>query len=131
MKSSKNSRNFLVRILLVLSGTLFLGLGILGIFVPVLPTTPFLLLASACYVRSSETLYNWLINTKWAGEYIRNYREGKGIPVRAKFFSVVLLWTTLILSAQFIENSIVKMLLVLVALAVPLLILSLPTLRQK
>lgn len=63
-----------VRILLIVCGTLSLALGILGIFLPVLPTTPFLLLAAACYARSSKRFYHWLMNTPWCGEYIHNYR---------------------------------------------------------
>jgi uncharacterized membrane protein YbaN (DUF454 family) len=69
-----------IRILLVIAGTLFVGLGIIGIFIPVLPTTPFLLLAAACYARSSRKFHEWLLNNRWFGDYIRNYLQGKGFP---------------------------------------------------
>jgi hypothetical protein len=73
---------------LIIAGTSFAGLGILGIFLPLLPTTPFLLLAAACYARSSERFYNWLLNNRWFGHYIRNYLEGKGVPLRVKVLSI-------------------------------------------
>ena len=63
---------------LILVGSLSIGLAFLGIFLPLLPTTPFLLLAAACYLRSSDRFYHWLIYHKWFGNYIRNYREGRG-----------------------------------------------------
>jgi uncharacterized membrane protein YbaN (DUF454 family) len=69
------------RRLLIVAGTLFTGLGIIGIFVPILPTTPFLLLAAACFMRSSERFYHWLINNRILGAYVRDYMEGKGIPI--------------------------------------------------
>jgi uncharacterized membrane protein YbaN (DUF454 family) len=71
------------------------GLGVLGIFVPLLPTTPFLLLAAACFVRSSPRLYVWLIHHKWFGKYIRYYREHRAIPLRAKIVALVLLWSVI------------------------------------
>jgi len=77
---------------------LFLGLGIIGIFLPILPTTPFLLLAAACYARSSKRFYDWLIGNKWLGTYIRNYMEGKGIPLKVKVFTTSLLWITILFS---------------------------------
>ena len=84
-----------MKVLLIIAGTVSLVLGIIGIFVPLLPTTPFLLLSAAAYFRGSERLYNWLINHKYLGVYIRNYREYKAIPLRAKIFSVTLMWLTI------------------------------------
>ena len=72
---------------MITTGTFFVGLGIIGIFLPLLPTTPFLLLAAACYARSSKRFYNWLLNNKWFGNYIKNYRERKGIPLQIKIIS--------------------------------------------
>ncbi|WP_090237067.1 YbaN family protein [Lentibacillus halodurans] len=79
------------KILLILAGSISLGVGILGIILPLLPTTPLLLLAAACYVRSSEKLYHWLITNKYFGSYIQNYRDGKGIPLKAKVMGVSVL----------------------------------------
>ncbi len=96
----------LIREVLIIAGTIFVGLGVLGIFLPLLPTTPFLLLAAACYARSSERFYNWLLNNKWFGRYIKNYREGKGIPLKVKVLSISLLWITIIFSAAFIVHNV-------------------------
>lgn len=85
----------LKRILLIISGTLCVILGVFGIFLPVLPTTPFLLLAAMCYARSSERFYQGLMNSPWFGKYIKNYREGKGIPLRQKVVTIFLLWLTI------------------------------------
>jgi len=90
-----------LRILLITSGTFFIGVGIIGIFIPVLPATPFLLISAALYARSSQKFYNWLINNKIFGRFIKNYREGKGIPLRLKIITIALLWITIGCSAIF------------------------------
>ena len=98
MKSHKNNttsklnKNRLVRLLFVFIGSLFVGLAIIGIFLPGLPTTPFLILAAYFYIRSSNKLYNWLINNKILGVYIKGYLSGKGMPLRAKIISLMLMW---------------------------------------
>lgn len=84
-----------VKIVLTILGLLSLGLGVVGIFVPLLPTTPLLLFSAWCFVRSSERLYEWLINNRYLGEYIRNFREHRAIPLRAKILSVALIWLTI------------------------------------
>ncbi len=84
-----------VKIALVILGVVSLGLGILGIFLPLLSTTPLLLLAAWCFVRSSPRLYDWLLNHPHLGEYIRNFREHHAIPLRVKIVSVTLVWLTL------------------------------------
>ncbi len=81
-----------MKILLVVAGTLCVGLGVLGIFLPLLPTTVFLLLAAGCYARSSDRFYQRLINSPWLGAYIRNHREGRGMSRRQKAFTLALLW---------------------------------------
>ena len=82
------------RVLLVAGGTLCVALGILGIFVPVLPTTPFLLLAAFSYARSSERFHQWLLGNHWFGQYIKNYQQGRGIPLRDKVLTLIVLWLT-------------------------------------
>ncbi len=121
----------LSRRLLIIAGSFFLGLGILGILLPVLPTTPFLLLAAGCYARSSERFYNWLLNNRWFGSYIRNYREGKGIVLKVKVLSVTLLWISIGYSAYFAVHILaVRIILLLIAIGVTRHIVSAPTLRQ-
>ena len=86
------SRALLRKWVLVTLGVIAVALGIIGVLVPLLPTTPFLLLAAACFVRSSERLYAWLIRHRWFGTYIRHYREHRAIPLRAKVVTLALLW---------------------------------------
>jgi uncharacterized membrane protein YbaN (DUF454 family) len=91
----------LVRILLIVAGTVCLVLGILGIFVPGLPTTPFLLLTAALYMRSSDHLYNKLVGNRFIGSYLTEWRRTKGLSIRAKIKSIILMWTMIALSVIF------------------------------
>ena len=84
-----------MRIFFIIVGSVSLVLGILGMFLPLLPTTPFLLLSAAAWLKASPELYNWLLNHRLFGEYIRNYREHRAIPLRAKVVSVSLVWLTI------------------------------------
>ena len=81
---AKETKNPLLKILWIFLGCLFVGLGAIGAVVPGMPTTVFLVLAAACFIRSSQRLYDWLISNKTFGPYLKDYREGKGIPLRAK-----------------------------------------------
>ena len=120
----------LIRGALIIAGTFFTGLGIVGIFLPLLPTTPFLLLAAVCYVRSSERFYNWLLNNKWFGNYIKSYLEGKGVPLKVKILSISLLWTTIIFSAVFkVHNLFIRIVLFLIMIGVTIHILTIRTLK--
>lgn len=83
-------------------GSLSLGAGIIGIFLPLLPTTPFLLLSAALYFRSSPRLYNWLLSHKHLGKYIKNFREKGVIPLHAKIISLLMLWFSLAYCAFFV-----------------------------
>ncbi len=117
---------------LIVTGTLSLGLGIIGIFIPLLPTTPFLLLAAYCYFRSSKKLYNWLISNKWFGSYIRNYYEGLGIPLKVKLLSISFLWLTIGFSIYFVVNLlIVQIILIIIAVGVTAHILTIKTLKEE
>ena len=111
--------NRFIRWFLITGGTVSIFLGLLGIIIPLLPTTPFLLLAAASYAKSSEKFYNWLITTKFFGTYIRNYREGKGIPLKVKVTAISFLWITILsTSIFFIPVVAVKILLIVIAAAV-------------
>ena len=90
-----------VRLVLVVVGTLCVALGVLGIFLPVLPTTPFLLLAAACYARASERFYRWLLANPTLGPTIREWRRHRSIPYRTKVISIVLMSVTMAVSTIF------------------------------
>ena len=85
-----------MKIFLAILGCAAFVLGVVGIFVPLLPTTPFLLLAAALWVRSSPRLYEWLLAHRCFGGYIRNFRENRAIPLRAKVVSIALMWGTML-----------------------------------
>lgn len=89
----------LVRVVLVAVGSVALAAGVIGIFVPVWPTTPFLLLSAACYVRSSPRLYRWLLEHRHLGCYVRDFVSGRGIPLRAKWIALSLMWVTTSMSS--------------------------------
>ena len=99
------SKEAWIRGLLLGVGSLCLALGVIGVFVPLLPTTPFLLVAAACFFRSSPRLYDWLLRNRLLGGYIRHYREGGGIPLRAKIISLTLLWLTISYSTVFVVEA--------------------------
>jgi len=130
--NKSKGKSLLIKILLVISGFLSLGLGILGIFVPLLPTTPFLLLAAYLFFKSSNKLYSWLIKNKYLGSYIENYRKHKAISLRAKIFSLSLLWVTISFSIYYFrEQWWLIALLIIIASAVSLHILKFKTLKRE
>ncbi len=102
VEASLTARDKLVRAALISFGTLCVGLGVLGIVLPVLPTTPFLLLAAASYLRGSRKLYRWLLANRLFGEYLRRYLGGEGLPLAAKAVTLALLWLSLGASAFFV-----------------------------
>lgn len=120
-----------IRVLLIIAGSISVGLGVLGIVLPILPTTPFLLLAAWCYARSSTRFYVWLMTHRLWGKYLRNYTSGKGIPVRVKAWAIALLWAA-ILSSAFLAVDIiwVRVLLIAIAIGVTTHILKIKTLRE-
>jgi uncharacterized membrane protein YbaN (DUF454 family) len=130
--SKKNKKQRVISALLIVAGTISLTLGAIGIFLPILPTTPFLLLSAACYLRSSERMHKWLLGNRWFGEYIRNYQEGRGIPLKTKIVAMAFLWGAIIYSAFFAldEILIAQVALLLIALGVSVHLIRLPTLKK-
>ena len=119
-----------MRYLLNVAGSVFLGLGIIGVFVPLLPTTPFLLLAAACYARGSHRLHAWLMSRPRLGEHIRRYREGRGIPAGVKVWTVGLLWVTIGFSALVaVQSTAIRIVLFVIAVGVTAHIVTRPTLK--
>ena len=126
------------RALWLVAGLICVGLGTIGMVLPILPTTPFLLAAAACFCKSSTRMYNWLLNNKWFGEYIKNYREGKGIQMKTKIVALTVLWVTISVSTVFLLNRLlppqlvlpIQLIMVAVAVGVSIHILRLPTFKK-
>lgn len=117
-----------MKAVLLVCGTLSVALGIIGIFLPLMPTTVFLLLAAACYARSSDRFYQRLINDRWLGGYIRNHREGRGMRRKDKIVTLVMLWAGIGASAIWtVEALWLRLLLVAIAAGVTAHIVKLPT----
>jgi len=122
----------MVKYFLIFLGTIFTGVGTIGIIVPGLPTTTFYLLAAACYMRSSEKLYNRLINHKIAGKFIRDYRENKAITRRQKIISLTMMWVSILTSAIFfIDNPYLDLILILCGVTGTFFILRIKTSSLK
>lgn len=101
------------------AGSIALVLGIIGIAIPIMPTTPFLLLAAACYLRGSRRMYDWLMGNRWFGTYLLDYMEGRGIPMITKVLTLVVLWSTIGFSMIFITtNPILRVILLVIAVGV-------------
>jgi len=95
----------LKKILFIFLGTLSLAIGIIGIFVPGLPTTAFLLLTAALYMRSSERLYNMLLSNRILGPYIMEFRKNKGMTKRMKIHAIGTMWFMITISCVFFIKS--------------------------
>lgn len=117
----------LVRTLLAAIGLLSTALGVVGIFVPVLPTVPLLLLAAACFARSSERFHGWLLGHPYLGPMIRDYMDGQGVPLRAKIIAISTIWVSISISVLFLIPLFwVKVFLIAIGLCVTIYLLRLP-----
>ncbi len=124
-KKIRQTENKIVKFIYIILGITSLGLGILGIFLPLLPTTPFLLLSAALFLRSSKRLYHWLMNHKYLGKHLQNYLHHKTIPLKTKIYALSLLWATILATSILAVSLIwVKILLIAIATAVTIHILS-------
>ncbi|MGL5938650.1 MAG: YbaN family protein [Phocaeicola sp.] len=113
-------------------GMIALALGVIGIFLPLLPTTPFLLLAASLFFRSSPKYYHWLLQHKYLGPYIRQFREEKAIPLKGKIISISLIWITLGYCTLTISSIWwVRLFFILLAIGVTYHICSYKTLQKK
>lgn len=118
-----------MKILLNVVGSIAVVLAVLGIFLPLLPTTPFLLLASACYMRGSARMHRWLLGNRLFGEYLHNIESRRGMPVRAKVMTLALLWASMLFSIYKVGGVLIPSLLLVIATAVTISILRMKTLK--
>lgn len=117
--------------LLISCGYISVALGVFGIFLPLLPTTPFLLLAAYFFGKSSDKIHNWLLSNKWFGNYIRNYQTGKGIPLHSKITAIFSMWLLMIASGIWgTDLLIIRILLFLIGTGTTIHLLRLPTFRK-
>ena len=116
-----------IRIVLIIVGILALALGIIGIFLPLLPTVPFVLLAAACFSRGSKKMHDWLVRIPFAGKMIGDYEKGRGVSRRTKFTALLMLWTGMTISAiALVPKPAVLALLAMLAVGTTIIIVRLP-----
>lgn len=115
----------------IMFGCLSIVLGILGIFLPLLPTTPFLLLAAYFFTRSSKRLHNWLIHHKTFGKYIYDYQTYRAMDRKTKRVAVVSMWCSLLFSMILVSELYLRLLLTVIGIGVTWYILSLRTLKKQ
>lgn len=119
--------NKILRLLLAGTGFIAIGLGVIGIFLPLLPTVPLLLLAAACFARSSERFHNWLLDHPRLGPMVKSYMNGQGIPLRSKIIAIAMIWVSIPLSVLlFIPLFWVDVFLIAIGLCVTIYLLRLP-----
>ncbi len=135
---SKRNKHKLVRGLWLVAGLICLSFGVLGIVLPILPTTPFLLATAACFCKSSDRMYSWLLNNRWFGSYIRNYKESKGLGLKTKITTLSVLWITIGTSMVFFLGRLlpsnlvfpIQIAMLAVAVGVSVHVLKLPTSKK-
>lgn len=116
------------RYLYFISGVLLVVIGVIGIFLPILPTTIFLILASACFIKSSPQANEWLRNHKILGAYIKNYQDGTGLTIKSKIFNITFLWLMISASVIFFTDLwYIKLLLLAIAIGLTIHLLMVKT----
>lgn len=128
MKELTISASPIVGYFYIISGFILVGIGIIGIFLPLLPTTIFLILASYCFIKSSPKANDWLRNHKILGAYVKNYQDKSGLTIKSKISNIVLLWISIAISSFFFTDELyVKLVLFFVAIAVTIHLLMIKT----
>ena len=116
-----------MKLVLNIVGVLAVVLGVIGIVVPLLPTTPFLLLAAACFARGSQRMHGWLLSNRVFGKFLSDYEQGRGIPARAKAVALLMMWSSLLLAMWRYESLTVRLVLLAIGAGVSIYLLRLPT----
>jgi uncharacterized membrane protein YbaN (DUF454 family) len=124
------NRHRLVRWFFIVVGSLLVGIGVLGIFLPLLPSTVFFLMAAGCYGKSSPSAYHWLTTNRFFGRHLKDYKEEKGATLGAKVMSIGSLWIGIGMSEYLIDNLWIRLTLALVAVAVTAHLVRLRTIRR-
>jgi len=131
LEDSKTIKIRLYRYAYLTAGFLLVAIGVIGIFLPLLPTTIFLILASACFVKSSPKANEWLRNHKILGVYLKNYQDKTGLTLKTKIFTIVFLWISISVSGFFLTNELyIRLLLLAIAIGVSTHIIFIKTMKQ-
>ncbi|MBV4484136.1 YbaN family protein [Pseudomonas sp. SWRI153] len=131
MDNPIGNRPLMLRYVLLIIGWLSVTLGVIGIFLPVLPTTPFLLLAAACFARSSPRFYQWLVEHPRLGPWIRDYLDGSGIPLMGKVYAIGLMWVSIVFSCYLVPIVWARGFMLISAVLVTVYIVRQKTLRKS
>ena len=116
----------------IVVGTIALIIGAIGLFLPVIPTTPLVILAAACYYRGSDRLHNWILSSRWFGETVKNYQAGRGLTRDTKVRAISMMWAMILVSAWFfVSNLFVRVAMIGVAMGVTVYLVRLPTLERN
>ena len=116
----------------IVVGTIALVIGAIGLFLPVIPTTPLVILAAACYYRGSERLHNWILSSRWIGDTVKNYQEGRGLTRDTKVRAISMMWAMTLISAWFfVSNPVVRVAIICVVMGVTVYLVRLPTLEKN
>lgn len=127
-ETSKAEKSAFFKYAYLIAGVLLTAIGIIGIFLPLLPTTIFLILASACFVKSSPRANEWLRNHKLLGAYIDNYQNRTGLTRNAKIGNIITLWASIFLSAFLLTKELyIQILLLVIAVGVTIHLLLIKT----
>ena len=119
LKIDSTKLSDIYRVAYLISGVLLVAIGVIGIFLPLLPTTIFLILASACFVKSSPKAYEWLKNNKYLGPYLKNYQDKTGLTIRSKIITITFLWLSILFSAFYLTDEFyIKIILLAIAIGV-------------
>ena len=122
----------LKKVIYLTVGSISLAAGLVGVFLPIIPTTPFILLSAWCFFRSSERLFQWVVSNETLGPTIQNYHEGKGITKNTKIRAIVMMWLAITLSVYFFVNNIyLTALLYIIAIGVSVYLYRLPTVKVQ
>ncbi len=130
--NNRHVKSALLRWILIACGWISIAGGVAGIFLPLVPTVPFLLLAVACFARSSERFHSWLVEHNHLGPLLRDYLKGAGIPLRAKRMAIGMVWVSFPVSTFLFARTLwLKLLLIAMAMAITLYLLFQPTAPQE
>ena len=119
------------KVLFVIGGIISVALGVMGIFLPVLPTTPFLLLASYLFLKSSDRLYNWLMDHPVLGLYVKSYIKYRGVEKKHKILAIITLWSSMALSMYLVDVTKVRIMLIIIGIGVTIHLVKLRNLTRE